>query len=60
MAVELNNSADEHAQSLIKEGHSVDDERDDWSEHQPSAEEENKLIDEHGSGEYACMIEEAS
>jgi hypothetical protein len=28
------------------------DERDDWSEHQPSAEEENRFVEEHGWREY--------
>jgi hypothetical protein len=31
----------------------VFDERDDWSEHQPSAEDENRFIEEHGWREYA-------
>jgi hypothetical protein len=31
----------------------VIDERDDWSEHQPTAAEENEFIKEHGIGEYA-------
>ena len=29
------------------------DERDDWSEHQPSARDENEFIGKHGWGEYA-------
>jgi hypothetical protein len=53
MAVTLNEKAYEHAQNLIKDGMSVLDDRDAWSEHQPSAEEENRFIDEHGYAEYA-------
>jgi hypothetical protein len=52
VAVKLSRSAYEHAQNLIKAGHSVFDERDDWSEHQPSTEQENKFIEEHGFAEY--------
>jgi hypothetical protein len=29
----------------------VRDERDDWSEHQPSAAQQNAFIEEHGFGE---------
>jgi hypothetical protein len=53
MAVKLNRSAYEYAQDLIKKGKAVYDERDDCSEHQPSAAEENAFIDEHGWNEYA-------
>jgi len=52
MAVKLNRRAFEHAKKLIEEGHYVLDERDMWSEHQPSAQKENKFIAEHGFGEY--------
>jgi hypothetical protein len=51
--VRLNRSAFEYAQALVKQGEVVLDERDDWSEHQPSAEQENRFIDEHGWSEYA-------
>jgi hypothetical protein len=57
MAVELNNSAYEHAQSLIKEGHSVYDERDDWSE---AAESRAGQYDHHDIEHLHGMIEEAS
>jgi hypothetical protein len=50
--VRLHRSAYEHAQALIKEGKAVLDERDDWSEHQPSADAENRFIEEHGWAEY--------
>jgi hypothetical protein len=53
MAVKLRETSLEHAQSLIEEGRAVLDERDDWSEHQPSPEEENAFIAEHGWSEYA-------
>ena len=46
MAIRLNQDAVEHAQNLIK-GRQYEKESD-WSEAQPSAEEENKFIDENG------------
>src|SRR3954466_5073222 len=52
MAVRLNESAFEHAKQLIGDGKFVFDDRDDWSEHQPSAEEENRFLEEHGWDEY--------
>jgi len=52
MAVKLNQSGYKHAQALVKEEKVVIDERDDWSEHQPSTKEENEFIDRHGFGEY--------
>ena len=53
MAVTLNKKAFENAKALILEGKFVSDQRDDWSEHQPSAKEENEFIRQHGIGEYA-------
>jgi len=53
MAVILNERAFEHAKTLTLEGKFVYDERDDWSEHQPSAQDENEFIRRHGIGEYA-------
>lgn len=53
MAVKLNERAFEHAKNLIEQGMFVFDEKDMWSEHQPSAQEENEYIREHGFGEYA-------
>jgi hypothetical protein len=53
MAVILNQSAYEHAQQLIKDGHRVLDGRGDWSQHQPSASDENEFISEHGFDAYA-------
>lgn len=52
MAVKLNRAGYEYAQELIKSGRSVRDERDDWSEHQPSTDEENRFIEEHGMTEF--------
>jgi hypothetical protein len=52
MAVRRNRRAFDHAKELIREGRIVVDERDDWSEHQPSAAEENKFLEQHGWGEY--------
>jgi hypothetical protein len=53
MAVKLNRTAYEHAQSLVRDGKVVLDERDDWSEHRPSADEENAFIEDHGYREYS-------
>lgn len=53
MAVKLNRAAYDHARDLVNEGHVVYDERDAWSEHQPSTEQENELIRRHGYEEYA-------
>jgi hypothetical protein len=52
MAVKLNKKAFDHAKKLINDGHAVIDERDAWSEHQPSAEEENEFIRLFGFAEY--------
>lgn len=53
MSVRINKTAVKHASDLIKEGHFVYDERDAWSEHQPSTQHENEFIREHGLREYA-------
>jgi hypothetical protein len=52
MAVQLHRSALTHAKNLIKQGKAVRDERDAWSEHQPSAARENEFIRRHGWREY--------
>jgi hypothetical protein len=52
MAVMLNRQAYEHAKQLINDGRIVLDERDAWSEHRPSAEQENAFIHLHGFAEY--------
>jgi len=50
--VTLNEKAFEHAKGLVKAGHYVLDGRDGWSEHQPTAEQENRYLEEHGFAEY--------
>jgi hypothetical protein len=52
MAVKLSQRAFDHAKKLIQDGKYVIDEREEWSEHQPSAAEENAFIEKHGFGEY--------
>jgi hypothetical protein len=52
MSVKLNSTGYDQARELALEGKFVYDDRDDWSEHQPSAEEENAFIEEHGWAEY--------
>ena len=53
MAVKLNKGAFEHAKTLVLEGKCVYDERDAWSEHRPSAQDENEFIRLHGFDQYA-------
>ncbi len=52
-AIRLNQDAFDYARELIRQGHVVTDGRGAWSQHQPSAEEENEFIRLHGFGEYA-------
>jgi hypothetical protein len=52
MKVILNKRAFEHAKQLVEKGSYVFDEKDMWSEHQPSAQEENEYIEKHGFEEY--------
>jgi hypothetical protein len=52
MAVRLHRPGYDHAQRLIGDGDVVLDDRDAWSEHQPSAGEENAFIEAHGYTEY--------
>jgi hypothetical protein len=52
VAVKLHQSAYEYAQQRIKDGHYVIDDRDDWSEHRPTAAQENEFLEEHGWREY--------
>jgi hypothetical protein len=52
MAVTVHRSALTHAKNLIKQGKAVRDERDAWSEHQPSAAKENEFIRRNGWREY--------
>ena len=51
--MKLNESGYEHARKLVEDGHVVVDDRDEWSEHQPSSADENHFIDEHGIHEFA-------
>src|SRR4051794_36381509 len=53
MSVKLNNTGYGHARELALEGKFVYDDRDDWSEHQPSADDENAFIEEHGWAAYS-------
>ena len=51
--VSLNKDAFAHAKHLVRQGRVVRDERDDWSEHQPSADDENGYIDDNDYNSYA-------
>ena len=53
MAIKLNKTAFNYAKELIDEGAVVIDDRDAWSEHQPSTREENEFIRKHGFQEYS-------
>lgn len=53
MAIELNRPALDQARSLVRDGKVVRDDRDDWSEAAPTADEENKFIDAHGWTEFS-------
>lgn len=53
MTVKLNRAALDHARELVGESRFARDERDDWSEHAPSAADENAFIEKHGWEEYA-------
>ena len=53
MTTTLNERAFAFAQDLIKNGQVVRDQRDDWSEHQPSTRQENEFIEAHGWDEFS-------
>ncbi len=53
MAVKLNSRSFNHAKQLIKDGKYVVDDRDAWSEDQPSAAQENEFIEAHGFGKFS-------
>jgi hypothetical protein len=53
MTTSLNKHAYAFAQDQIKNGKVVLDQRDDWSDHQPSTRQENEFIEAHGWDEYA-------
>lgn len=52
MATRLNETALRHARSLVRDGRVVRDERDDWSEHAPGADAENRVIEREGWTEF--------
>jgi hypothetical protein len=52
MTVKLHEAGFDQAKKLVGEGKAVVDDRDAWSEHQPSAAQENQFIAEHGLGAY--------
>lgn len=52
MAVKLSQRSFDFAKQLIDEKHVVLDVMDDWSEHRPSAQQENDFIEKFGFGEY--------
>ena len=52
MAVRLHDPGYNHAKRLIADQKVTLDARDDWSEHQPSAADENAFIEAHGYAEY--------
>ena len=53
MAIELNRPALDQARRMVRDGDVVRDERDDWSEAAPTADQENDFIAEHGWTEFA-------
>ena len=53
MVIELNQPALRHARALVREGKVVRDERDDWSEAAPTADEENGFIERDGWTAYS-------
>jgi hypothetical protein len=53
VTVKLRRTSYEFAQQLVRSGRYVFDERDAWSEHQPSTRAENEFIAAHGLAEYA-------
>jgi len=53
MSMKLNDAAVSHARGLLRRGEFTDDDRDDWSEHAPSTDQENDFIEKNGITEYA-------
>jgi hypothetical protein len=53
VATHVNSRAVAFARARIRQGRVVRDDRDAWSEHQPSTKEENAFIESHGFEEYA-------
>jgi hypothetical protein len=54
MAARLNQRGYDTARTLITQGKAVHDDRDDWSEHQPTAAEENAFIEANGWDDYSA------
>jgi hypothetical protein len=52
VAVKLNERGYAHARKVVADRRVVVDDRDDWSEHRPSADAENRFIEEHGIAEF--------
>ena len=52
MSVKLNNASFEFGKRLVREGHCAIDDRDAWSEHEPTAAEEDAFIEQHGWTEF--------
>jgi hypothetical protein len=48
MTVRLNERAYRHAKQVVRDGNVVLDDRDAWSEHRPSAAQENDYLEEYG------------
>jgi hypothetical protein len=53
MTVALNGAALNQAKKLIASGNFVYDDRDSWSEHRPTTQQENEFISLHGFEKYA-------
>jgi hypothetical protein len=53
VAIKLNDRGYSHARKLVNEHKATVDDRDAWSEHQPSADDENRYIEEHGWSAYS-------
>ena len=53
MTAKLSERSYAFAKDQISNGNVVLDQRDDWSEHQPSTRQENEFIEAHGWDEYA-------
>jgi hypothetical protein len=52
MTVRLHEAGARHARQLIEAGRAVPDDRDAWSEHQPSTAQQNEFIRRQGMAEY--------
>jgi hypothetical protein len=53
VTIRLNDRSYAFAQDQVASGHVVLDQRDEWSEHQPSTRQENEFIEGHGWDQYA-------